>query len=74
MVCEHLPAADIHGTDYCDRFVETVLLRARCGWLDDGSTVPIVRRPLKSAGGDRYNGRGLLHSVENRSRVVDDSI
>ena len=46
VVCETLAAEVIIGADYMDRFVEAILPRKKCVELADGSTVPIVRRPL----------------------------
>ena len=47
IVCERLAAPVIVGCDFCDRFVEAIYPRKKTIELDDGSTVPIVRRPLK---------------------------
>ena len=47
VVCLELAAEVILGCDFCDRFVESIHPRRREIELDDGSTVPIVRRPLK---------------------------
>ena len=47
IICQQLAAPMILGADYCDRFVEAIRPRKKLIELDDGSTVPIVRRPLK---------------------------
>ncbi|CAN8072774.1 unnamed protein product [Agarophyton chilense] len=47
VVCRSLAAPIVLGCDYCDRFVEAIRPRSRLITLDDGSTVPIVRRPLR---------------------------
>lgn len=47
IVCTTLAAPVVLGCDYCDRFVEAIRPKNREVELDDGSTVPIVRRPLK---------------------------
>ena len=47
IVCERLADPVILGCDFCDRFIEAIYPRKRLVELDDGSTVPIVRRPLK---------------------------
>ena len=47
IVCERLAAPVIVGCDFCDRFVEAIYFRKKTIELDDGSTVPIERRPLK---------------------------
>ena len=46
IVCESLAASVILGADFCDRFIEAIYPRKKSVELDDGSTVPIVRRPL----------------------------
>ena len=47
LVAEKLAAPVILGADFCDRYVEAIRPRKRVVELDDGSTVPIVRRPAK---------------------------
>ena len=47
IVCERLAAPVFIGSDFCDRFVEAIYPRKKTIELDDGSTVPIVRRPLE---------------------------
>ena len=47
LVCERLAAPAILGCDFCDRFVEAIYPRKRVVELEDGSTIPIVRRPLR---------------------------
>ena len=47
IVCERLAAAVILGCDFMDRFVEAIYPRRKTIEMDDGTTVPIVRRPLK---------------------------
>ena len=47
IICERLAAAVILGADFCDRFVEAIHPRKKNVELDDGTTIPIVRRPLK---------------------------
>lgn len=47
IVCESLAAPVILGCDFCDRFVEAIHPRKREVELDDGTKVPIVRRPMK---------------------------
>ena len=49
IVCERLAAPMILGCDFCDRFVEAIYPRQKCIELDNGSTVSIVRRPLRRA-------------------------
>jgi len=44
LVCERLATDLILGCDYCDRHVEAILPRKRLVKLDDGTTVPIVRK------------------------------
>ena len=44
LVCERLATDLILGCDYCDRHVEEILPRKRLIKLDDGTTVPIVRK------------------------------
>lgn len=46
--CENLAASSILVTDNCDRFVDSIRPRTYFFVPYDGSTVPIVRRPLKS--------------------------
>ena len=46
IVCERLAAPVILGCDFCDRFVEAIKPRKKLVELEDGTTVPIVRRPL----------------------------
>ena len=47
ILCERLAAPVIVGCDFCDLFVEAIYSRKETIELDDGSTLPIVRRPLK---------------------------
>lgn len=47
LVFEHLATLVILGTDHFHRFVEAILPRRKCFELDDGTTVPILRLPLK---------------------------
>lgn len=49
VVCDSLAAPVILGCDFCDRFVEAIRPRAKTVEMADGSTVPIVRKPLKRA-------------------------
>lgn len=49
LFCEHLAAPVILGTDCCDWLVEAIHPRTKSLELDDGTTVPNGRRPLKSA-------------------------
>ncbi|CAN8062292.1 unnamed protein product [Agarophyton chilense] len=49
VVCNSLAAPVIHCCDFCDRFVEAIRPRTRTGMMDDGSTIPIVRKPLNRA-------------------------
>lgn len=44
-VCKRLAAAMILGCDFNDRYVEAILPKRKVIELDDGSTVPIVRKP-----------------------------
>ena len=45
IVCRSLAASAILGADYCDRFVEAIRPKKKLVELEDGSTIPIVRRP-----------------------------
>ena len=47
IVCERLAAPLIVGCDLCDKYVEAIYPRRRTVELADGSTIPIVRRPMK---------------------------
>ena len=47
IVCERLAAPVILGCDFCDRFVEAIRPRKKLVEMDDGTEVPIVRRPLR---------------------------
>ena len=47
IVCEKIAAPVILVCDFCDRFVEAIYPRKKNIELNDGSTVPIVSRPLK---------------------------
>lgn len=49
LVCKQLAAPVILGCDFCDRFVESIRPRARTVEMEDGTSVPIVRRPLRRA-------------------------
>ena len=46
-VVERLATEVILGCDYCDKHVESIRPRRRLVEMEDGSTVPIVRRPDK---------------------------
>ena len=46
-VVDRLATDVILGCDYCDRHIEAIKPRKRLVELDDGTTVPIVRRPDK---------------------------
>ena len=46
-VVERLATEAILGCDFCDRHIEAIRPRKRIVELDDGTTVPIVRRPDK---------------------------
>ncbi len=48
-VAERLATTVILGCDFCDRYIESIRPRRRLIQLDDGSTVPIVRKPDKRA-------------------------
>ena len=69
IVCEQLAAPVIIGCDFCDRFAEAIYPRKKTIELGDGSTVPIVRRPLKRSpkslplptSQDMSRLRGVLH-------------
>ncbi|CAN8069066.1 unnamed protein product [Agarophyton chilense] len=47
IVCKTLAAPVVLGCDYCDKFVEANRPRRRLVELDDGSMVPIVRKPMR---------------------------
>ena len=47
VVCERLAAGVVLGCDFMDRFVEAIYPRRKTIELDDGSSVPITRRPLR---------------------------
>ena len=47
VVCQKLACPVVLGCDYMDRFVEAILPRKRLVELDDGTTVPITRRPMR---------------------------
>lgn len=47
VVCTSLGAQAILGADYCDKFVEAIRPRAKLVEMDDGTTVPIVRRVMR---------------------------
>ena len=49
IVCKTLAAPAILGADFCDRFVSAIRPSQKIVELDDGSSVPIVRRPLRNA-------------------------
>ncbi|CAN8071373.1 unnamed protein product, partial [Agarophyton chilense] len=49
IVCRSLAAPVILGCHYCDRFFDAIRPRLKQVELEDGSTVPIVRQPLKRA-------------------------
>ena len=49
IVCDNLAAPLILGTDFCDTYVEAIRPKKKVVELDDGTTIPIVRRALKSA-------------------------
>ena len=46
IVFKTLAAPLILGCDFCDRFVEAIFPRQKTILMDDGTTVPITRRPL----------------------------
>lgn len=48
IVCESLATPVILGCDFRDRFVESIHPRSRKVTFDDGTEVPIFRRPLIS--------------------------
>ena len=50
IVCDTLAAPVILGADYCDKFVEAIRPRQKLVELEDGSSVPITRRPMKRVG------------------------
>ena len=45
IVCDSLAAPAILGCDFCDKHVEAILPRQRSVELEDGTTIPIVRKP-----------------------------
>ena len=47
IVCERLAAPLILGCDLMDRFVEAIYPRKKTVEMDDGTTIPITRKPLK---------------------------
>ena len=47
IVCERLVAPVILGCDFCGRFVEAIRPRMKLVEMDEGTEVPIVRRPLR---------------------------
>ena len=47
IVAERLAVPVILGADYCDRFVEAIRPRKRLVEMEDGTEIPIVRRPSK---------------------------
>ena len=47
IVCELLAAPLILGCDFMDRFVEAIYPRKKTVEMDDGTTIPITRKPLK---------------------------
>ncbi|CAN8069585.1 unnamed protein product [Agarophyton chilense] len=47
IVCKTLAAPVVLGCDYCDKFVEAIRRRRKLVELDDGSMVPIVRKPMR---------------------------
>ena len=47
IVCERLATTMILGADFCDRYVEAIRPRKKQVELDDGTIVPIVRKPAK---------------------------
>lgn len=53
ILCERLAAPVKNGCDFCDRVVEAIYPRKKTIQLDDGSTVPILRRPLKRSRSSR---------------------
>ncbi|CAN8063205.1 unnamed protein product [Agarophyton chilense] len=48
IVCKKLAAPVVLGCDYCDKFFEAIRPRRNLVELDDGSMVPIVRKPMRS--------------------------
>ena len=49
IVCERLAAPVILGCEFNDRFVEAIYPRRKLVELDDGTKVPIVRKPARRA-------------------------
>ena len=47
IVCDRLAAPLILGCDFMDRFVEAIYPRKKTVEMDDGTTVPITRKPLR---------------------------
>ena len=47
IVCNKLAASMILGADFCDRYVEAIRPRLRKVELEDGSTIPIIRKPCR---------------------------
>lgn len=48
MVCKSIAALVILGCDFCDRYVEAISSCTRMVELEDGSSIPIFRNPLRS--------------------------
>ena len=46
IMCDSLAAPVILGCNFCDKHVEAILPRQRLVELEDGTTIPIVRKPL----------------------------
>ena len=46
IVCDSLAGPVILGCDFCDKHVESILPRQRLVELEDGTTIPIVRKLL----------------------------
>ena len=52
LVAKKLATSVILGCDFCDRHVESIRPRDRTVVMDDGSTVPIIRKSSASVGDD----------------------
>ena len=51
IVCDRLAADIVLGCDFCDRYIEAIRPRQRAVELEDGTLVPIVRKPKPRAKG-----------------------
>ncbi|CAN8069508.1 unnamed protein product, partial [Agarophyton chilense] len=49
IVCRKLATPIILGCDFCDKFIDAIRPRLKRVEMEDGSSVPIVRRPLRRA-------------------------